>query len=108
MTRVTVETTHADASAARTVVASVTPDNTADVVTEADGAFVRTVVERPTTGTAASSTDDYVVNVTVADRVIGHVRGNTSDADAGTDDAVANEGADDAEQTTAERNTHDT
>lgn len=82
MTRESViETRHADARAARTVARAIEPDNTDDVVTESAGATVRTTITRPTTGGLQSSVDDYVVNVRVANSVIGHVRGDAGDAD---------------------------
>lgn len=62
-----IETTHDDPSI---VAAAIAPDNTADVETTAgsEGA-VRTRIRRDTTGGLQSTVDDYVVNLTVAERV---------------------------------------
>lgn len=76
MTRhVQIETSHGDDHGARAVAAAVAPDNTAEVETTADGAVVRTEIERPTTGGVQSTADDYVLNVRVADRILRLARG---------------------------------
>jgi hypothetical protein len=64
--RATVRTAH-DAPAV--VAAALRPDNTDEMATEVDGDRVVTTVERPTTGGLQSTVDDYVVNLTVAERV---------------------------------------
>jgi hypothetical protein len=63
-------TTHAEAGA-ETVAAAVRPDNAPSMTTrvDADAEAVVTTIERARTGGLAASVDDYVVNVTVADRV---------------------------------------
>jgi len=61
----TVRTTH-DAPAV--VAAALRPDNTDEMTTRVDGDRVVTTVERPTTGGLQSTVDDYVVNVSVAER----------------------------------------
>ena len=77
----TVETTHADADAAATIAVAISPDNTDDIRTEADGATVVTRVSRETTGGFLASVDDYLVNLDVADDVVSAGRGPDSDAD---------------------------
>ncbi|GGL43185.1 hypothetical protein GCM10009037_28320 [Halarchaeum grantii] len=64
--RATVRTEHDDPAL---VAASVRPDNTESMRTEvADGAVV-TTIERDDTGGLRATTDDYVVNVTVAEEL---------------------------------------
>jgi hypothetical protein len=67
--RADIETSHADAATAEVVADALRPDNTDSMVTETDGATVRTTIERETTGGLGSSVDDYVVNVGVAERI---------------------------------------
>jgi hypothetical protein len=78
-----IRTTHADATAAAVVAEAVAPDNTESMSTRVEGATVETTVERDTTGGLHSSVDDYVVNVTVADRLVGSAA-DTAAADAAT------------------------
>lgn len=89
----TVETTHSDPATARVVAAAVAPDNTADVETTVDGATVRTVLRRETTGGLQSSVDDYVVNLATARTVVDAADAETRDTDepydAETDEAGA-------------------
>lgn len=68
--RARLRTTHAEAGA-ETVAAAVRPDNAPSMTTrvDADAEAVVTTIERARTGGLAASVDDYVVNVTVADRV---------------------------------------
>ncbi|WP_435128659.1 KEOPS complex subunit Pcc1 [Halobaculum sp. D14] len=73
-----VETRHRDADAAATVAAAVSPDNTADVDTEADADRVETRISRERTGGLQASTDDYLVNVAVATDVIETARSYTN------------------------------
>ncbi|GAA0257267.1 KEOPS complex subunit Pcc1 [Halobaculum roseum] len=111
----TVETTHADADAAATIAAAISPDNTDDIRTEADGATVATRVSRGTTGGFLASVDDYLVNLDVADDVVATGRGtdgestHTNDAD-GLRDANGADEFRDADDTrdTADTDTHDT
>lgn len=65
--RARVRTTHDDASV---VAAAVAADNTDAMATTVDDSAVVTTIGRPTTGGLASSLDDYVVNLSVADRVV--------------------------------------
>jgi hypothetical protein len=51
------------------VAAALVPDNTASMTTRVEGSRVVTEIERETTGGLQSSVDDYVVNVSVAERV---------------------------------------
>ena len=69
MRRATVRTTHATPERAALVADAVEPDNTESMVTRADGTTVATTIERDTTGGLHSSVDDYVVNLTVANRI---------------------------------------
>lgn len=106
-----VETTHADAEAAATIAAAISPDNTDDIRTEADGATVETRITRGTTGGFLASVDDYLVNLDVADDVVATGRGTDSTNDAerfrDTNDA---DGIRDTADTrdTADADTHDT
>ncbi|MFB6117643.1 KEOPS complex subunit Pcc1 [Halosegnis sp.] len=52
------------------VAAAIAPDNTEEMTTRVEGSTVVTTVERPTTGGLATTTDDYVSNLAVAQRVI--------------------------------------
>ncbi|WP_348610640.1 KEOPS complex subunit Pcc1 [Halobaculum rarum] len=117
----TVETTHADAEAAATIAAAISPDNTDDIRTEADGATVATRVTRDTTGGFLASVDDYLVNLGVADDVVATGRGtedDTNDADGirDTNDADGIRDTNDADgirdtaetRDTADADTHDT
>lgn len=45
------------------------PDHTDDMETTVADGTIRTTIRRPTTGSLQSTTDDYVVNLTVATRV---------------------------------------
>ena len=85
----TVRTTHVDASV---VAAALAPDNTDSMTTRVDGDAIECTVERPTTGGLRSTTDDYVVNLHVADRLAERARahlagdGNSEgDGDGGSD-----------------------
>jgi hypothetical protein len=70
--RARLRTTHVEAGA-ETVAAAVRPDNAPSMTTrvdaDGDADVVVTTIERDRTGGLAASVDDYVVNVTVADRV---------------------------------------
>lgn len=100
----TVETTHADADAAATIAVAISPDNTDDIRTEADGATVVTRVSRETTGGFLASVDDYLVNLDVADDVVATGRGTDSD----TNDAEPLRDEDDTRDTRDTADTHDT
>jgi hypothetical protein len=65
--RARIRTTHESPAV---VAGAVEPDNTASMTTRVDGSAVETVIERETTGGLHSSVDDYVVNLTVADRLV--------------------------------------
>lgn len=92
MRRAALRTTHASAEAAAVVAGAVEPDNTDSMATRVDGDAVVTTIERETTGGLHSSVDDYVVNLSVADRLVD--AGRPAD---GGDDATAADGADDAD-----------
>jgi len=101
-----VETSHADADAASTVAAAISPDNTDDIRTEADGTRVATRISRDTTGGFLASVDDYLVNLAVADDVVATGWGTEED----TNDANDADGIRDTNDTrdTADTDTHDT
>jgi CheY-specific phosphatase CheX len=96
-----VETTHADAAAAATIAAAISPDNTDDIRTTAEGAAVVTRISRSTTGGFLASVDDYLVNLDVATGVVATGRGTDSD----TNDA---DGIRDTDDTRNTADTHDT
>jgi hypothetical protein len=60
--------------------AAVIPDNTEEMATRVDGDAVVTTIERDSTGGLASTVDDYVVNLTVAERA-GQTAKRTSDTE---------------------------
>ena len=67
MTRTaTVRTTHDDAEL---VAAALRPDNTTEMSTRVDGDAVVTEIERDSTGGLRTTTDDYLANLTVAQRM---------------------------------------
>lgn len=70
MRRATIRTTHATHDEAATVAAAVAPDNTDEVTTHVEGDRVVTEIGRATTGGLASTVDDYVVNLSVAERAV--------------------------------------
>jgi len=65
--RVTVRTTHEESDL---VAGALAPDNTDSMDVRVDVDTIVCTIERPTTGGLRSTTDDYVVNLRVADRVI--------------------------------------
>jgi tRNA threonylcarbamoyladenosine modification (KEOPS) complex Pcc1 subunit len=67
MKTATITTTHEDASL---VAAALEPDNTSEMHTSVDGNRVVTRIERESTNGLQSTVDDYVVNVSVAQRVV--------------------------------------
>jgi hypothetical protein len=69
MRRATIRTDHGEADHAARVARAVRPDNTAEMSTRVDGAFVETTIERETTGGLHSTVDDYVVNLGVAEQL---------------------------------------
>ena len=105
MRRARIRTTHASADAAAIVAGAVEPDNTDSMTTHVDGDRVVTTVERETTGGLHSTVDDYVVNLTVADRL---VEGDTDrdEPDGPADDPTAD--SDTPERTDPTDNTRDT
>ena len=69
--RATIRTTHEDPEV---IAAALDPDNTTEMTTQvavdnADDTQVVTAIERESTGGLRSTVDDYVVNLSVADRV---------------------------------------
>lgn len=65
-TRVTIRTSHARPTQ---VAAALEPDNTTEMVTRISEDQVVTEINRPTAGGLRSTLDDYLVNLTVADRL---------------------------------------
>ena len=51
------------------VVAALAPDNTPEMETSVDGETIETTITRETTGGLRTTVDDYVVNLSVAERV---------------------------------------
>ena len=98
MRRARVRTTHGTPRTASIVADAVVPDNTDSMTTRLDGAVVETTSERETTGGLHASVDDYVVNLTVAERLAderdaAHDTDTTADGhahDAQTDDYTDN------------------
>jgi len=64
--RATVRTAH-DRPAV--VAAALAPDNTDEMSTRVESGAVVTTIERPTTGGLRTTIDDYVANLTVAQRI---------------------------------------
>ncbi|HET7323871.1 MAG TPA: KEOPS complex subunit Pcc1, partial [Halococcus sp.] len=58
-----------ESSAPEIVAAALVPDNTEEMKTKVDGDTIETTVMRETTGGLRSTVDDYVVNLSVAERV---------------------------------------
>jgi len=67
MKRAVVQTTHDDPEL---VAAALTPDDTTEMETTVDGSTLTMTVERTTTGGLRSTIDDYVSNLTVAQRIL--------------------------------------
>ena len=64
---VTIRTTH---DHPETIAAALAPDNTDEISTRADpDGMVTTTIERETTGGLRTTADDYVANLTVAQRI---------------------------------------
>ncbi|WP_132057578.1 KEOPS complex subunit Pcc1 [Halorussus amylolyticus] len=55
---------------AETLAAAVRPDNTPEIDTRVEDGAIVTTVERETTGGLQSTVDDYVVNLSVAQKVV--------------------------------------
>ncbi|WP_142856600.1 KEOPS complex subunit Pcc1 [Salinigranum halophilum] len=81
MRRATVRTTHATPATAEIVAGAIEPDNTDSMTTRVEGSTVETTIERETTGGLHSSVDDYVVNLTVANRLAGTDDSDTVETD---------------------------
>jgi hypothetical protein len=64
------------------VAAALRPDDTPEVETRADDGAVVTRIERDRTGGLARTVDDYVVNLRVADRLVGLAAAHENDNDA--------------------------
>ena len=52
------------------VAAALVPDNTEEMETQVDGERIETTVTRETTGGLRTTADDYVVNLSVAERIV--------------------------------------
>lgn len=59
-----------DSMDGRIVAAALEPDNTAEMETVVDDDTIETTLERERTGGLRSTVDDYVVNLSVAERVV--------------------------------------
>ncbi|SNR46141.1 KEOPS complex subunit Pcc1 [Halorubrum vacuolatum] len=96
----TVRTTHTDVTL---VAEALAPDNTDSMNLHVDGDAIVCTIERPTTGGLRSTTDDYVVNLQVADRVgiraRTHRTGGSTDGRSATDQRTSDD-ADGASSTT--------
>lgn len=69
-----------ESSTPELVVAAIVPDNTDEMKTGVDGRTIETTVTRETTGGLRSTVDDYVVNLSVAERVV-QLASETNSAD---------------------------
>jgi len=65
--RACIRTTHDDPEI---VAAALAPDNTDEMETRVDGSTVVTTIERETTGGLTRTADDYISNLTVAQRIL--------------------------------------
>ena len=61
------------------VAAALTPDNTPEMHTAVDDSVVTTTLERETVGGLRATLDDYVVNLSVAERITEMAQGGTND-----------------------------
>lgn len=89
-TRATLRTTHGRPSI---VAAALRPDNTDEMDMQVVDGRIVTTIERETTGGLRSTVDDYVVNLSVADRI---VEDPTEDAN---EDGPTDQPTDDSDQT---------
>lgn len=71
----TVHTVHPPGTAP-TIAAAVTPDHTPDITTTHTNTTITTHITRETTGGLRATTDDYLVNLTVAARLLTTVHDN--------------------------------
>lgn len=65
--RATVRTRHGRPAL---VAAALTPDNTEEMATTVEGKSVVTRIERGSTGGLATTVDDYLTNLQVAERIV--------------------------------------
>jgi hypothetical protein len=79
--RLRTESRHSDIIAAALV-----PDNTEEMETQVDGDVIETTVTRETTGGLRATVDDYVVNLSVAERIVRTATERTGITDQHTDD----------------------
>ncbi len=68
------------------VAAALAPDNTDEMDTQVDGDAIETRLTRETTGGLRATVDDYVVNLSVAERVTRMATERTETNDQPTDD----------------------
>ena len=68
MKRATIRTRH---DSPEIIAAAISPDNTPEMDTRVEDESVVTTIERTTIGGLQSTVDDYVVNLSVADRILG-------------------------------------
>ena len=67
MKRATIRTRH---DSPEIIATAITPDNTPEMDTRIEDDSVVTTIERTTTGGLQSTVDDYVVNLSVADKIL--------------------------------------
>jgi len=84
----TVRTSHDDAEL---VAAALAPDNTDSMDVRVEDDTIVCSIERPTMGGLRSTTDDYVVNLRVADRVVERARTYRHTDDRPANDRHAND-----------------
>lgn len=89
-----------DSIRAEVVAAALAPDNTPEMETTVAGDAIETTIERETTGGLRTTVDDYVVNLSVAERVAQTAEQHVSD---GRTDHEADRAA--ADRTTEHRAT---
>lgn len=61
------------------VAAALAPDNTTEMATSVEGETIETTITRETTGGLRTTVDDYVVNLSMAERVAGAAEQWTTD-----------------------------
>ena len=81
-----------DSTRAEVVAAALAPDNTPEMETVVTGDAIETTIARETTGGLRTTVDDYVVNLSVAERVARTAEQHAADggADHETDRVVKN------------------
>lgn len=78
-----------DSAAAGIVAAALEPDNTTEMETTVAGDTIETTLERDRVGGLRSTVDDYVVNLTVAERIVRIANEHDEADDDRTDNDIA-------------------